>query len=92
LIAAGIALAVPTVRPEMADAVAALAVSVIIFGSLIPLIQGLIITAMQIWQLHHGGNPASLRCCKHGGLASFGEAPPTNDNGVTGNGTDIEHA
>lgn len=52
LVAAAIATFIPSVPPEKADSVAAVAVSVIIFGSLIPLIQGLIITAMQVYQLH----------------------------------------
>ena len=50
--AAAIAVFVPTVNGAIADAVAAIVVSVIIFGSLIPLFQGLVVTALEIIVLH----------------------------------------
>lgn len=51
LIAAGIAYTFPIIPPDSADSVAALIVSAIIFVSLIPLIQGLCLTAMEIYSV-----------------------------------------
>jgi Co/Zn/Cd efflux system component len=49
LIAASVAWFVPGVPGNMADSVAAVVVSVIILGSLLPLIQGLVYTVVQIF-------------------------------------------
>lgn len=57
LIAATFAYTLEPIPPATADSVAAIAVSVIIFVSLFPLIQGLIITALEISHLHR--NPPS---------------------------------
>lgn len=57
LVAAAIATLVPTIPPSVADAVAAVVVSVIIVGSLIPLIQGLIMTAIEIVSLSRNPPP-----------------------------------
>jgi Co/Zn/Cd efflux system component len=57
-IAAGIAVAVPSIAPAMADAVAAVAVSVIILVSILPLLHGLVLTALKIYTLSR--NPPSL--------------------------------
>jgi hypothetical protein len=51
LLAAAFGVLVPTVVPAEADAVAAIVVSVIILGSLFPLLQGLVMTAIQIASL-----------------------------------------
>jgi Co/Zn/Cd efflux system component len=57
-VAAGIAVAVPSIAPAMADAVAAVAVSVIILVSILPLLHGLVLTALKIYTLSR--NPPSL--------------------------------
>lgn len=51
LVAAGIACLFQAVSPEDADATAAIVVSVIIIVSLLPLLQGLYLTATEIWIL-----------------------------------------
>jgi hypothetical protein len=51
LVAAAIATLIPSIPPSIADAVAAVVVSVIIVGSLVPLIQGLIMTAIEVISL-----------------------------------------
>eukprot|EP00977_Amphora_coffeiformis_P007586 scaffold1667_cov173-Amphora_coffeaeformis.AAC.14 len=51
LIAAAIATVFPSVSGALSDSLAAIAVSVIILVSVAPLIQGLIITAVQLYQL-----------------------------------------
>ena len=51
LITAGIAFAFPIIDPDSADSVAAIIVSAIIFVSLVPLIQGLCLTAMEIYRV-----------------------------------------
>jgi hypothetical protein len=43
---------IPTINHSVADSIAAIVVSIIILGSVIPLIQGLTITAIQIITLH----------------------------------------
>lgn len=63
VLAAGIAVAVPSVDNAVADAVAAIVVSVIIFLSLIPLLQGLIVTALEIIVLQQNP-PISLKNAK----------------------------
>lgn len=57
-VAAGIATAFPSIAPAMADAVAALAVSVTILISILPLLHGLVWTAVKIYTLTR--NPPSL--------------------------------
>ena len=57
LVAAAIAVLVPSIPPSSADAVAALVVSVIIVGSLIPLIQGLTMTAIEVISLSRNPPP-----------------------------------
>jgi hypothetical protein len=57
LIAAGISTIFPSVPGALSDSLAAIAVSMIILVSLFPLIQGLIITAIQLYQVK--------RDCKH---------------------------
>lgn len=53
LIAAGFAFLLPkNLSASNSDAIAAVAVSVIILGSLLPLVQGLVLTALQIYHLH----------------------------------------
>lgn len=60
LIAAGIASLNPSRIPgSLADSVAALVVSAIILVSLIPLLQGLLLTALQIYRLRK--NPSLLQ-------------------------------
>ena len=49
LVAAGIACLFQAVSPEAADATAAIVVSIIIIVSLLPLLQGLYLTATEIW-------------------------------------------
>lgn len=44
---------IPSINHSVADSIAAIVVSIIIFGSVIPLIQGLIVTAIQIITLHY---------------------------------------
>ena len=51
LVAAGIAYLFQAVSPEKADATAAIVVSIIIIVSLLPLLQGLYLTATEIWIL-----------------------------------------
>lgn len=51
LVAAGIAALFDSVAPEMADATAAVVVSLIIIISLLPLLQGLYLTGIEIWVL-----------------------------------------
>lgn len=51
LIAAGISTAFPVISGALSDSVAAIAVSIIILVSLVPLIQGLIITAIDLYCL-----------------------------------------
>lgn len=54
LIAAGVAMLFPTrIQAHQADAVAAVAVSVIILGSLVPLVCGLWTSAHELYALHH---------------------------------------
>jgi hypothetical protein len=55
LLAAGIAAAFPDVSGTRADAYAALVVSLIILGSLVPLLQGLVVTAIQIRHARNRG-------------------------------------
>lgn len=59
VLAAGIATLVPAVDGSMADSVAAIVVSVIIFISLMPLVQGLILTALSISALRKN-KPSAL--------------------------------
>jgi len=51
LVAAAIAYLCDAVSPESADATAAVIVSLIIIVSLLPLLQGLYLTAVEIWIL-----------------------------------------
>lgn len=51
LVAAAIAYLFDAVAPDVADATAAVVVSLIIIISLLPLLQGLYLTAMEIWIL-----------------------------------------
>lgn len=53
LIAAAVAMASPTLSSVTADAVAAVVVSIIIIVSLFPLLQGLLLTAIEIYILSH---------------------------------------
>jgi Co/Zn/Cd efflux system component len=57
-VAAGIATADPSISGAMADAVAALAVSVIILCSILPLLHGLLWTAVKIYTLSR--NPPNI--------------------------------
>jgi Co/Zn/Cd efflux system component len=57
-VAAGIATAIPSIAPAMADAVAALAVSITILMSILPLLHGLVWTAVNIYTLTR--NPPSI--------------------------------
>jgi Co/Zn/Cd efflux system component len=61
LIVAAVATAIPSIRPEQADAVAAVAVSLIILVSLVPLLRGLWTTAAQIVHLHR--HPCCTTVC-----------------------------
>ena len=62
LVAAAVAYLSPTVSPEAADATAAIIVSCIIIVSLLPLLQGLFLTAAEIRMLSKRppGTAASL--------------------------------
>jgi Co/Zn/Cd efflux system component len=53
LVASAIATAVPSVDGATADSSAAVAVSIVILISLIPLVQGIVLTAIKINVLHH---------------------------------------
>jgi Co/Zn/Cd efflux system component len=63
VLAAGIATIFPSIPGETADAAAAVAVSIIIFVSLLPLIQGLVITAFEIKYLLR--NPTTTTTLSH---------------------------
>lgn len=55
LVAAGIATLIPSISGTLADAYAALVVSLIILCSLLPLLQGLAVTAIQLRRTHQKG-------------------------------------
>jgi len=51
LITAGFASALPAIEPDIADSVAAVIVSAVILGSLLPLLQGLALTSLELHSL-----------------------------------------
>jgi len=51
LVAAGFAFLLPQIQPDVADSVAAIIVSLIILGSLLPLLQGLCLTTLELYSL-----------------------------------------
>jgi Co/Zn/Cd efflux system component len=58
LVAAVIATCIPSIEGDKADSYAAVAVSIIILGSLLPLLQGLVYTVVQIVSLHRRPPPS----------------------------------
>ena len=61
LVAAATAFLIPSIEGSTADSVAAVAVSFIILGSLLPLLQGLVLTVVQIYALSRNPPRASLQ-------------------------------
>lgn len=60
LIAAILATTVSSIDGAVADSIAAIVVSLIIFISILPLLRGLIITARQLMVLHKNPPPHSI--------------------------------
>lgn len=61
LLAAAIATVITSIPPSSADAIAAMVVSIIILVSLIPLIQGLVLTSLRIIvKLRHNPRPVEV--------------------------------